>query len=136
LDAEDMPALGSRRPPGATVNDVLLAALHLAIAEWNAEHGAPCERIGIMMPVNLRPPERRNALVGNFSSFVSVATDRADGRRAGARRGHDRPLAPPLVPLPASPVRPRCRGAVRHPLRRSARSARRLTNTRGRARAA
>jgi len=84
LDAEDMPALGSRRPPGATVNDVLLAALHLAIAEWNAEHGAPCERIGVMMPVNLRPPERRNEVVGNFSSFVSVATDRADRGRPAA----------------------------------------------------
>ncbi len=84
LDAEDMPALGSRRPPGATVNDVLLAALHLAIAEWNAAHGAPCERIGVMMPVNLRPPERRNEVVGNFSSFVSVATDREDRGRPEA----------------------------------------------------
>src|SRR5439155_175834 len=84
LDAEEMPALGSRRPPGATVNDVLLAALHLAIAEWNAEHGASCERIGVMMPVNLRPPERRNELVGNFSSFVSVATDREDRGRPEA----------------------------------------------------
>src|SRR3989442_1359177 len=72
LDAGDTPALGARRPPGATVNDVLLAALHLAIAEWNAEHGAPCERIGIMMPVNPRPPPRRNRGVGNFSSVVAV----------------------------------------------------------------
>src|SRR5439155_10894718 len=69
LDAEDMPALGSRRPTGATVTDVLLAALHLPIAEWNAEHGAACERIGVMMRVNLRPPRRMNDPLCNFASF-------------------------------------------------------------------
>jgi NRPS condensation-like uncharacterized protein len=67
-------ALVGARAAGATVNDLLLAALHLAIARWNGEHGAPCGRIAIMTPVNLRPRERWHEIVGNFSSFVTVST--------------------------------------------------------------
>src|SRR5262249_2466452 len=73
-----------QRRQSATVNDLLVAAFHLAIAEWNDEHHAPCGRIGIMMPVNLRAPQRRNEIVGNFSSFVSVSTEAGDRRRPEA----------------------------------------------------
>jgi NRPS condensation-like uncharacterized protein len=57
-----------------TVNDVLLAALHLAIAGWNDEHGTSSRRIGVMVPVNLRPKEWWEEMAGNFSLMVRVAT--------------------------------------------------------------
>jgi NRPS condensation-like uncharacterized protein len=59
---------------GGTVNDVLLSALHLAIAGWNEEHGVPSRRVGVMMPVNLRPKDWWEEMAGNFSLNVRVAT--------------------------------------------------------------
>jgi NRPS condensation-like uncharacterized protein len=66
--------------PG-TVNDVLLAALHLAIAAWNDERGERCGRIGVLVPANLRPPEWRHEVVGNFSLPARVATNRRHRRQ-------------------------------------------------------
>lgn len=66
--------------PG-TVNDVLLAALHLAIAEWNAQRGEDCGRIGVLVPANLRPPEWRYDVAGNFSLPARVLTNRRHRRR-------------------------------------------------------
>jgi NRPS condensation-like uncharacterized protein len=57
-----------------TVNDVLLAALHLAVAGWNDEHGTSSRRIGVMVPVNLRPKEWWEEMAGNFSLMVRVPT--------------------------------------------------------------
>lgn len=72
-----------QRPSEGTVNDLLLAALHLAIAGWNTEQGTACRRIGVLMPVNLRPPEWRTEVVTNFvseSKVSSTPADRADPR--------------------------------------------------------
>jgi len=63
-----------------TVNDVLLAALHLTIAGWNEDHGEPCRRIGVPVPANLRPNEWRHDGVGNFSLPARVSTSRSDRR--------------------------------------------------------
>jgi NRPS condensation-like uncharacterized protein len=63
------------------VNDVLLGALALTIHRWNERHGEGEARIGIMMPVNLRPGAWRTDVFGNFASVVSVdlgAGDQAD----------------------------------------------------------
>ncbi len=78
LTSVETAALTAGREQGVTVNDLLLAALHLAIARWNDDHGVPCERIAVMTPVNLRPREHWHEMVGNFSSFVTVWTQRAD----------------------------------------------------------
>lgn len=67
-------------PQWATVNDMLLAALNLAIAAWNTEQGTACRRIGVLMPVNLRPPEWKDAVVTNFVSESRVSTTPADRR--------------------------------------------------------
>jgi NRPS condensation-like uncharacterized protein len=64
----------------ATVNDALLAALHLAIADWNAEHEKPCRRIGVLVPANLRPAEWREEVAGNFSLPARISTNRRDRR--------------------------------------------------------
>jgi NRPS condensation-like uncharacterized protein len=86
VDLDDAPALADRAPQ-TSINDVLLAALHLATARWNGAAGARTGRIGVMMPVNLRPPERFWEVVGNFASMVSISThpaERVDLRTATA----------------------------------------------------
>jgi NRPS condensation-like uncharacterized protein len=67
---------------GGTVNDVLLATFHLTIAGWNAEHGARCGRIGVLVPANLRPAEWRNDIAGNFSLPARVSTSSRHRRSA------------------------------------------------------
>jgi NRPS condensation-like uncharacterized protein len=52
---------------------VLLAALTVAVRRWNEEHGRAALRITVSMPVNLRPPEWRTEVVGNFASYVTVS---------------------------------------------------------------
>lgn len=78
------PALVTRlidgRPPNASVNDALLAALHRAVASWNAVHDRPTDRVSLMVPVNARPESSFYEGVGMFAPFVSVAMDRADRR--------------------------------------------------------
>jgi len=70
-----------QRPSGTTINDVLVAALHLTVQSWNTKHGAPADRVGVQMPMNIRPADRLWDVVSNLTSMVSVSTepdDRAD----------------------------------------------------------
>jgi NRPS condensation-like uncharacterized protein len=67
--------------PG-TVNDVLLAALNLAVAGWNADRGAPCGRVSVLVPANLRPRAWRQEVVGNFTLMARVSTSRRHRRSA------------------------------------------------------
>lgn len=57
-----------------TVNDRLLAALHLAADRWNRHHGGSPGRIGVLVPVNLRPPTWRHEVVTNFVLQARVAS--------------------------------------------------------------
>lgn len=63
-----------RREPGTTINDVLVAALHLTVQAWNTKHDVPTGRVGVMMPVNIRPADRLWEVVSNLTSMVSVST--------------------------------------------------------------
>ena len=72
LSAQESRKLFDGRPRSTTVNDVLLAALAVAIARWNADHGCPAAPIALSMPVNLRPEEWRFEIVSNFASWVTV----------------------------------------------------------------
>lgn len=67
-----------RRASGTTINDVLLAALHLTVHAWNAKRDVPTGRIGVMMPVNVRPAHRSWDVVSNLTSNVTVSTDPDD----------------------------------------------------------
>jgi NRPS condensation-like uncharacterized protein len=78
LSREETAALCARRTDGTTVNDVLLAAMAVAVRRWNAEHGRTALRVTMSMPVNLRPREWRNEVVGNFASYVTVSGGTAD----------------------------------------------------------
>lgn len=74
---EATPGLG-RRPAGTTINDVLVAALHCTVQSWNARNGTPADRIGVMMPINVRPAGHMWEVVSNLTSMVSVSTEPAD----------------------------------------------------------
>lgn len=63
--------LGAGRELHVTVNDLLIAALIVAIARWNAAHGQPSARIRITMPVNARPSGDAGA-AGNLSRLTAV----------------------------------------------------------------
>ncbi|MFP5376793.1 MAG: hypothetical protein ACLGIO_08440 [Acidimicrobiia bacterium] len=73
-DAASLATLGDRDRD----NDVLVAALHRAVAVWNADHGRSGGRICVLVPVDLRtrpwPPE----VVGNLSVTARIATDPGD----------------------------------------------------------
>ncbi|PTQ89391.1 condensation domain-containing protein [Agitococcus lubricus] len=73
LTPEQTKQFMARRRKPATVNDMLLAAMSLAIKQWNVQHGQEVGRIAIMMPVNLRPEAWWHEVIGNFSSYVSVS---------------------------------------------------------------
>lgn len=61
--------------------DVLMAALHLAIGQWNLEHYTPGRRVGVLKPVDLRPAGWRRGTIANFSVTARVSTTRP--QRAG-----------------------------------------------------
>ena len=84
LDTESTAALSAARQLGASVNDVLLAALFQAVATWNRRHAAADGRVAITMPLNARPAQYREEFLGNLSRIVSIGTtdtDREDTRR-------------------------------------------------------
>jgi NRPS condensation-like uncharacterized protein len=81
LDPAQTAALVATAEGGTTVNDLLLAGLHLALDSWNCEHGGVPGRLSVLMPVNLRPKASWHELFGNFTYMVPVVTrpeDRAD----------------------------------------------------------
>lgn len=82
LDAEQTQRLVALEHAGS-VNDVLLAALHLAIGQWNTRHGVPCRRISVLVPANLRPSEWQAEFVGNFSLPARVSTIPGQRRSPG-----------------------------------------------------
>jgi len=70
--------------PQPTVNDLLVAAVCLAIDRWNAAQGRASGQISVTIPVNGRPPARRWQGDGNRSWLTRVVTtpaDRADPAR-------------------------------------------------------
>lgn len=81
LSEQESRDLNILRDGGATINDILLAALHTTIDIWNSEHGETSKRIGVFMPVNMRPKDRWFEVVGNFSCGLSASSlpkDRKD----------------------------------------------------------
>jgi NRPS condensation-like uncharacterized protein len=72
LTRAELRRLGGHRSAGATLNDVLLGALALSVRRWNQAHGVDGGSVYLVMPVNLRPPEWRMDVLGNYASYVSV----------------------------------------------------------------
>lgn len=62
------------RRTGATVNDLLLAGLHLVIEGWNADHHTASGHLAVHMPINARPAAWREEILGNFLLMERVST--------------------------------------------------------------
>ncbi len=90
-----------------TARNVMLAALHLAIGEWNLEHGTPGRRIGVLVPGRpaaggLAPRDRRQLL----GDGAGVDQPPAPVGRPGRPQGHHRPEDPQqAVPHRRGPAR-------------------------------
>ena len=59
---------------GGPSRDALIAALHLTIARWNGEHGIEGRRIGVLVPVDLRPADLPEHEVANLSVNTRLST--------------------------------------------------------------
>jgi NRPS condensation-like uncharacterized protein len=73
LPSDQTKALTDWEGPG-TVNDLLIAALNLAVDNWNDRVGIRRRRVSILVPVNLRPPAWREDAVTNMVLDARVAT--------------------------------------------------------------
>jgi NRPS condensation-like uncharacterized protein len=73
LAADRTAALAAQDLAG-TVNDRLVAALHLAVAAWNRARGERARHVGVLVPVNLRPHGWQHDVVTNFVLDARVAT--------------------------------------------------------------
>lgn len=120
----EVPANG--QGPRATVNDLLITALIVAIGRWNVSHGRSAGPVRITMPVNARVPGQARA-AGNLSRLTAVtarppapggdvralvADVAAQTLAAKNRRG------PQVEPLSRALAAPWCPVAVKHRLLR------------------
>jgi NRPS condensation-like uncharacterized protein len=69
-----------RYGPGVGLNDLLMAALHLAVDAWNREAGEPADYVAVFLPVNNRPPDHAADIVANLTAGGRVAS--TPGQRA------------------------------------------------------
>lgn len=67
-----------------TGSNVLMAALHLEMDEWNLQHRTPGRRFHVLTTVNLRPVDWQAEPVGNFSVTARVSTTRRERRGPAA----------------------------------------------------
>jgi NRPS condensation-like uncharacterized protein len=73
FDRDEAVRIATRRVKPATINDLLLAALAVAIRRFNDQRGVAPGRISFLMPVNLRPAEWSHELVSNIVSMVPLS---------------------------------------------------------------
>jgi NRPS condensation-like uncharacterized protein len=110
--------------PGATINDLLIAALIQTVAAWNTARRRPSGRVAITMPVDIRPSGQRDE-VGNLSRLCTVTVDphaaadltaavASQTRQAKSQHG------PEVGPVPAAVARTRLPAPVKGGLLRLA----------------
>lgn len=68
---------------GATLNDLLVAAMHTAVERWCRLKGSLAQRIAVLVALNLRHRVWVRDVVGNFSLSATVSTFPRDRLRAG-----------------------------------------------------
>ncbi len=104
VDTAQTAALTTKADPGTSVNDLLLAALHLALDSWNSAHGGAPGRLSVLMPVNLRPKSSWYEVFGNFTFMVPVVTrpeDRSDPTTISTIRRRTRRIKDERTPAAA-----------------------------------
>lgn len=73
IEGEEMATAFARRPDGATVNDLAMAALALTILRWNRVRDFPAaDSVSVNMPVNFRPPAWSTEVISNFASYLAI----------------------------------------------------------------
>lgn len=113
FEPDEVEQIVALRTGRATVNDVLLGALAHTVSRWNDHRGETSGAVYLMMPINLRPPEWRSDIVGNFASYVSVRVGSGDhttleksirAAADGTRRVKDGGVAGLIVDLFGAPT--------------------------------
>ena len=66
IDSEEFKSLQPKKHADGTIHDLLLAAMHKTVSDWNSDHGAEAGLIRIQTPVNLRPEPWQNEVLGNY----------------------------------------------------------------------
>ncbi|AFE13506.1 hypothetical protein MRGA423_14300 [Mycobacterium tuberculosis RGTB423] len=88
IESDEMATAVARRPEGATVNDLAMAALALTILQWNRTHDVPAaDSVSVNMPVNFRPTAWSTE---GHLELCQLPGDRAAGRRGDRSREGDR----------------------------------------------
>lgn len=80
LDPHEVGQLNAKRHVPASINDLLVAALHMSLDTWNRDRGVAAGNHRIMIPVNLRPREWWYEVFCNYSSSFHIST-RPDQRK-------------------------------------------------------
>lgn len=74
LPAEPLVSSALRHRLGATVNDLLLAAVHLSVEAWNRQQGKGAGRVALGIPVNARPEAWRYEVMTNLITSEVIWT--------------------------------------------------------------
>lgn len=78
MSPKELEQIQSRaRSAGVELNDIFMAACHIAVEKWNSIHGKSSKKIRIMAPVNISPKGFRY-VVSNQASWFSLPTTARD----------------------------------------------------------
>jgi len=72
LDRDETSAATAQRQPPATINDLLIASLALAVRRWNDARGLAPHPITVQMAINLRERDWSTDVVANLAKDVTV----------------------------------------------------------------
>lgn len=75
LEPEEVSLLNAKRHVPGSVNDLLVAAMHMSLDTWILEHGGDSGNHRIMIPVNLRPREWWHEVFCNYSSSFHISSN-------------------------------------------------------------
>jgi NRPS condensation-like uncharacterized protein len=77
IPAAELAQLQPKKHAPGSVNDLLVAAMHLSIERWNISHDGEIGNARVMIPVNLRPREWWHEVFCNYSlAFLTTSSTR------------------------------------------------------------
>ena len=80
IDKKEFAQLNAKRHVKATINDLLIAAMHKSVELWNKDHAVEANLVIIQTPVNLRPAHWQNQVLGNYiGSFPTITVPEQRG---------------------------------------------------------
>jgi NRPS condensation-like uncharacterized protein len=88
IDEATLAAIRSAARGLATVNDVLVAAIHLTIEEWNTQLGRPSGLVSVIVPISGRRTPDQLLSIGNLTGQTTVWSDGRQRRDAARLLEH------------------------------------------------